>query len=66
MVPTDQIDTALPLSTFGIRSAMVPEPMVIVATPANPERNRSVRNVLSLGETAHNMVKTRNRTFVTL
>ncbi|GKT72671.1 hypothetical protein ColTof4_05094 [Colletotrichum tofieldiae] len=66
IVPTDQTDTALPLSSRGIRSAIVPEPMVIVATPAKPDRKREKRSMLSPRDRAHNTVAARNSVFVAL
>lgn len=66
MVPTDQIDTALPLFSLGIISAIVPEPIVIVATPANPDRKRKASSIDWFCERAHRMVKARKSRFVIL
>lgn len=66
MVPTDQIDTALPLFSRGMRSAMVPEPIVMVATPANPDRKRNPRSMDWLRDRAQPTVKHRKSTLVTL
>lgn len=66
MVPTDQTDSARPLCSLGMRSTMVPDPIVMVATPANPERKRNTRNMASLLETAQSMVNPRNSTLVLL
>lgn len=66
MVPTDQIDTALPLFSRGMRSAMVPEPIVMVATPAKPDRKRKARSIDWFCDRAQPTVKHRNSTFVML
>ena len=66
MVPTDQIDTALPLFSRGITSAMVPEPIVMVATPAKPDKKRKPRSIDWSCDRAQPMVKQRNSTLVML
>lgn len=66
MVPTDQIDTALPLFSRGMISAIVPEPIVMVATPAKPDRNRNASSIDWFCDRAQPMVKAKNSTLVML
>lgn len=62
MGPIAQNAIAFPLSSTGIRSAIVPLPHVTAATPANPDKNRNAINIPMFFETAQQMVKMRNST----
>jgi len=65
IVPTDQTATALPLSSLGIKSAIVPGPMVIVETPKKPARKRHARNDFSVPTNPQRQVKSKNKILVT-
>jgi hypothetical protein len=59
--PKDQSDIATPRLSGGIRSAIVPLPQVIGATPAKPARKRNTINIAMFLDTAHRMVKIEKR-----
>lgn len=59
--PTDHMDIASPLLSRGIKSAIVPLPMVIGATPANPARKRKTVNMAMLTDTALRIVNMTKR-----
>jgi hypothetical protein len=64
--PKDQIDIACPRFSRGTRSAIVPLPHVIAATPATPSRNRKKINDAIPGASALAILNITNKTLQTL
>ena len=64
--PMAQMAMAAPRCSTAIRSAIVPPPSVMGATPRQPARNRKPINMFQLVESAQPTVKQRNSTLETL
>ena len=60
MGPIDHNDMYRALLSRGIKSAIVPLPMVVGATPTKPARNRNTINMAMVCDNALIMVKTKN------